>query len=241
MDDNFFIVGTSLVNFCEQDFYYNFIGEPINVISSLAISFFGFYGLYKLSLIQNIDIDISITTYKYYSKILYLILILIGFGSVYFHWELSHFAHWIDIILISIILIFSNYCLELKYNCLTTKIKYLLIFIVHLISSLKIPSIHIFFQFITGFYIQKQIENKLILIKNNILNENYLNILNKYKKIKMYFILSLFLWILDYFFCEKIKLYHTHWIFHILIGYISYKIIDLIKFIYYSESSLKIC
>lgn len=221
MDDNFFIVGTSLVNFCEQDFYYNFIGEPLNVISSLSISLFGFYGLYKILLIKNKNLS----TYIYYSKILYIILILIGFASIYFHWELSEFAHWTDIILISLIVIFFNYYLESKFNCLITKIKYMSIFIIHLISSLKIPSIHIFLLFLIGFYIQKQIENKILLIDNN------LNIQKKYNKIKICFTFSLFLWILDYFCCEYIKFYHTHWIFHILIGYIGYKIIELVKFI----------
>ena len=188
IDNNFFLQGSSSVNFCESDFFYKNIGEPFNVISSLAISLFGFYGLYKLSKIN----DNRLLTYKYLAKILYTILIFIGFGSMYFHLELSEFSHWVDIILISLILIFSNYCLELNYNNILIKIKYLIIFFIHLFSSLKTPSMHIFLQFITGFYIQNQIENKIIMLINTIPNNIYLQIMNDYYKIKYYFMLGLF-------------------------------------------------
>lgn len=230
--NNFFNRGSSVVNFCEPDFEYKFmdeiIGEPMNVISSFIIIFFGIYGIYKSLQEENIDSMI----YNYYSKILYLLLILVGFGSAYFHWDLSLFAHWIDIILISIILIFSNYCLEKRFDLLSVKFKYFFIFIIHLCTSIKIPSLHIFIQFMTGFYIQSQIESKFSIIKTTMSNEIYIKTLNEYNNIKKLFIASLFFWILDYFVCKNIRLYHTHWIFHILIGLVSYKIIRLLKIMY---------
>ncbi len=67
------------------------------------------------------------------------------------------------------------------------------------------------------------------MIKNNIL-EN-VNLMDKYFNIKKYFGLSLFFWIIDYFLCKDIQPYHTHWIFHILIGYVSYQVITLLKYI----------
>jgi hypothetical protein len=219
MNSNFFTIGKSAVNFCESDIYYYLIGEPWNVISSLAIVLFGLYGLYKINYINN---HINLVK-KTEQTILYFLLSMIGVASIYFHILLSPFAHWVDIIFISMILVYSLYCLEANYKLKI--IKFVLLFIFHFISSLFIPQIHIFLQIYTGFIIKNKIEFKL---SKNILI-NHIDLIKKYYYIKMYFILSLIFWFIDYFGCFIITPYHVHWIFHILIGLVSYSAIDLIK------------
>lgn len=229
MDKNFFIVGKSYVNFCEYDSYWIGIGEPVNVLSSFAIVFFGLYGLYNINYKSIKSVNKLITTEKKLQlNILYSLLAFIGFGSVFFHYELSQFAHWVDIICISIILIYSHYVLSSQKHKLTNKLKYFLLLIIHLVTSIYIPQIHIFFLFGTGFAIKNKIEDKIELYN---LTQFHIdsNLKNQYILIKKIFILSLVFWILDYFGCWFISPYHVHWIFHILIGLVSYKIINFVK------------
>lgn len=103
--------------------------------------------------------------YKINLNILYFLLILVGFGSVYFHYKLSPFAHWIDIIFISIILLYSQYLLSFNFNCdvFTHKIKYFGLFLGHFITSIYIPHIHIFLLFGSGFVVKKLIEQKKLI------------------------------------------------------------------------------
>ena len=229
MDKNFFIVGKSYVNFCEYDSYWIGIGEPVNVLTSFAIVFFGLYGLYNINCksIKSVNKVITIEK-KLQLNILYSLLTFIGFGSVFFHYELSQFAHWIDIICISLILIYSHYVLSSQKHKLTNKLKYFLLLTIHLVTSIYIPQIHIFFLFGTGFAIKNKIEDKIELY-NLTRTEIDFNLKNQNILIKKIFILSLAFWILDYFGCWFISPYHVHWIFHILIGLVSYKIIDFVK------------
>jgi hypothetical protein len=229
MDKNFFIVGKSYVNFCEYDSYWIGIGEPVNVLTSFAIVFFGLYGLYNINYksIKSVNKLITIEK-KLQLNILYSLLAFIGFGSVFFHYELSQFAHWVDIICISLILIYSHYVLSSQKHKLTNKLKYFLLLIIHLVTSIYIPQIHIFFLFGTGFAIKNKIEDKIELY-NLTQFHIYSNLKNQYILIKKIFILSLVFWILDYFGCWFISPYHVHWIFHILIGLVSYKIINFVK------------
>jgi len=227
INNKIFMIKTSEVNFCEDDLFFYGIGEFYNTISSFIISIFGIYGLYKLSLLDNN----KYYKYKYIARILYIMLILIGLSSVYFHSRLSIYSHWIDIILISLILVFSQYSLKNNFKEIKIKIKYFIFFIFHLILSIKIPSIHIFILFITGFHIQNEIKNKFIQLefKNNCNNKI---LINKYNNVKIIFMFCILFWIIDYLGCNFIKPYHTHWIFHILIGLTSYKIINLFKIFY---------
>jgi hypothetical protein len=244
MNNNFFIIGESKVNFCEQDFYINGIGEIFNVLSSFIMVFLGFYGIYKINFTsvkniakkQDFGIFPEIFTNDYAKtnlNILYILLVLVGLGSVYFHWKLSLFAHWIDIIFISIILLYSQYnlSLNLNSNIFKHKIKYLGLFLGHFITSIYIPQIHIFLLFGTGFVVKNLIEYKID--KQIYLSEstNSNELVKKYMSIKKYFTIALVLWIIDYFGCKFIGPYHVHWIFHILIGYVSYKIIGLNKYL----------
>lgn len=217
MNNEFFIRGNSAVNFCEKDYYDTFNGELWNVVSSLIMSLFGLYGM----LVSNMLI----------SKKLNLLLCLIGLGSAYFHYELSQFAHWIDIILISTILVYSLYCVDKLSNLYKKNIFYSLLFVGHLFTSLYIPQIHIFIQFITGFILQNKIEY-LLSINSITYDYGYSNELKKsYSKTKKIFIGALVFWLIDYIGCNFIMSYHTHWIFHILIGIVSYRIIKLVNYI----------
>jgi hypothetical protein len=196
----------SLVNFCENDIYLYGIGEPYNVISSLFISLFGICGL----------IGEKVKRYQ----ILYTLLLLIGLGSVYFHSELTEFSHWVDIILISCILVFSLWCIDDNKNI----ISYTLFFMLHIITSILFPVFHLFILFITGFIIHSIISHKIINLGNTFLIMDYVII-------RFIFYLSIVFWIIDYVCCEYISPYHTHWIFHILIGYVAFKIIYLSKYL----------
>lgn len=241
MDINFFTYGKSSVNFCERDIYYLGMAEPFNVLSSFFILFVGFYGLYKVNFTTKSDepvIKLNIIQLN----ILYFMIGAIGAGSVYFHSTLSPFAHWTDIICISIILIYSMYCLnstnKIICNILSNKNFFLLLFLIHFTTSLFIPQIHIFLQFFTGFIIKNNIENKLHNINvswvksgKTVSIKNYLNLLSTYSEIKKFFYLALSIWIIDYFCCNLINPYHLHWIFHILIGLVAYKTINLIKYL----------
>lgn len=220
MDNNFFISGKSLVNFCENDTYLMGIAEPWNVVSSLIIVFLGLYGYY-INKFNNLKNKIQL-------NILYILLTFVGLSSMFFHSYLSPYSHWVDIILISIILIYSQFVLSNK-NKLITKIKYLIMFMLHLYTSIILPQAHLFLLFSTGFLIKNTIENKINL---NYQNELRLNkkIILEYLLIKKYFFIGLFFWIIDFFLCKFIKPYHVHWIFHIFIGLVSYKIISLLKY-----------
>lgn len=240
MNSNFFTIGNSTVNFCEYDSYILGMGEPYNVLSSLIILFFGLAGLYDINckynnqnniLTKNILTKNILTNNKNKcSNILYVLLCCIGLGSMYFHYELSKFAHWVDIIFISIMLVYSQYILLSKKNQLVKKMNYIYIMLVHIITSLYTPYFHVFLLFGTGFAIKKSIDNKIELYNlikiypNNILQQ-------KYSMIKKYFCLGIILWIIDFFGCWFISPYHVHWLFHILIGLVSYKIIGLVKYL----------
>jgi hypothetical protein len=127
-------------------------------------------------------------------------------------------------------LVYSQYILLSKKNQLDNKLKYLGLIIIHFTTSIYIPYLHIFFLFGTGFVIKKSIERKIDLNyfiynhQNSILKQNYL-------WIKKYFCLGLVFWIIDFFGCDIISPFHIHWLFHILIGLVSYKIIGLVKYL----------
>ena len=231
MDENFFILSKSAVNFCEPDsFAFGYVGEPWNVLSSIVIVFFGLYGLYNVNY-KFVRPDNQLAeSEKFQSNILYGLLTCIGFGSVFFHSHLSPFAHWVDIIFISIMLVYSQYILSHDKHNIYNQIKYIGWMLIHVASSFYVPQIHIFLLFGTGFGIKNSIERKIDL---NYLTQNASNdkLISEYWWIKKYFFLGLLFWIIDYFGCGFITPYHVHWIFHIFIGLVSYKIISLIKYL----------
>lgn len=244
-------VGSSLVNFCEHDNYSSLFVETLNTWSSLVISLFGIIGIIKLYYFNDYN-----NLFKKYSdltlkhklvlrsvriiNILYNILILIGFGSLIFHGQMSQFAHWIDIAFISLILILSDYYLDNLIENRIVLIHYI-IGLFHLTTSIIMPSIHIFIQFATGFMIVKKINYHIKKLKdhgsdNYDIEQIYFKIQNQYYKIKLVFYLSLIFWIIDYFGCRYINPLHTHWIFHIGIGWVGYSAIDLSKYLYLTET-----
>ncbi len=233
MDDNFFIIGKSQVNFCEPDFCTFGIGEIWNVLSSFIMVFFGLYGIYKINFKSHYQDNKHLKRSLINLNILYLLLVLVGLGSVYFHSELSPFAHWVDIIFISMILLYSQYILSwnLNINILQHQIKYFGLLLGHFITSIYIPQVHIFLLFGAGFVVKNLIEYKIdkevYLSKSSDSNK----LVKDYNSVKKYFTLALIFWIIDYFGCRFITPYHVHWIFHILIGYVSYKIIGLNKYL----------
>ena len=232
MDENFFVISKSAVNFCKPDMFICGIGEIWNVLSSFGIVFFGLYGLYNINYKFAIEDNVLIDTMKTKTNILYSLLGLIGLGSVYFHTYLSPFAHWVDITFISIILVFSQYILSNPVN-FSKKIKYFGIMLGHFTTSIYIPQIHIFLLFASGFAIKNLIEHKIDIEASKINSSISNNLVQTYWWIKKYFMIALLFWIIDYFGCSFINPYHTHWIFHIFIGLVSYKIIGILKYLDY--------
>lgn len=234
MDNNFFIVSKSLVNFCEPDLFIYGLGEIWNVLSSLVIVFFGLYGLVNVIRNNKFNSNINMNNYnknKLNSIILYLLLTFVGFGSVYFHAKLSPFAHWVDIIFISMILLYSQYILITNNNI--NKFTHLVLLCLHFVISIYYPQLHLFLLFGTGFSVKNLIEYKINILNNQLNNPINHELIQKYNWTKKYFIISLILWIIDYFGCEIILPYnlHVHWIFHIFIGLVAYKIIGLVKYL----------
>ena len=82
--ENYFVNGSSPVNFCEPDLYYMNLGEFYNTITSFFILLAGIYGIYKLTKIdknyvkKNLYIneitDSTLKIYKNYSFNLYSLL-----------------------------------------------------------------------------------------------------------------------------------------------------------------------
>ncbi len=92
-------------------------------------------------------------------------------------------------------------------------------------------------QYATGYYLVKKID-RLISVLENESKKNYditqvtIRVKKKYVNTKVIFVLSVVLWLIDYFGCVLINPYHVHWIFHIGIGWVSYGIIDLTKYLW---------
>lgn len=233
-----FKVGSSVVNFCEEDIIDNIFIEKINTITSLAFVFYGLYGLCEIGLKNDIIHHYANINNKKICRqhlvILYLLLIGVGLGSTYFHSSLSEWSHWIDIIFISMILLTSSYYLNMLLDNNINIYKYVLWICIYIASSLLIPSIHIFLLFINGFYIWRKIDNCLKIFKNNYkLISVYNKLIKSYTQIKQYFLLGLLFWILDYFGCYYIKPLHTHWIFHLLLAFVAYKAISISEYLYF--------
>lgn len=229
MEENFFTSTKSAVNFCEQDsFVLGCVGEPWNVLSSIIMIFFGLYGLYNVNYRFVKPDNQLVKSQKLQSNILYGLLACIGVGSVFFHSHLSPFAHWVDIIFISIMLVYSQFILSSQRYKTINKLKYAIWMLIHFVSSIYIPQIHLFLLFGTGFGIKNLIEYKIDL---NYLTQNTSELYSEYWWIKKYFFIALLFWVIDYFGCRFITPYHVHWIFHIFIGLVSYKIIGLTKYL----------
>jgi len=226
-----FEIGSSEVNFCELDNNSNIV-EFYNTISSFCFIIFSIIGISELFNEKEL-INISKKHRIVFDNdkiketieqriVLYIILIFIGIFSIYFHATMSAFSHFVDIISISVLIITSLYYITPSDKTNYKKIKYILLFIFHLMMCLFLPSIEIFLQFIVGFYI-KQISDlkikkicKTLEIKNikeySVLTE-YLK--NKYNNVKLIFLGSLLCWFPDYFLCKYLCGYHTHFIFQI--------------------------
>jgi hypothetical protein len=242
-----FVLGTSLVNFCEVDNYHSLFVEFYNTVSSSSFIFFGLYGIYKLYNNTNPDTASSSTGYNFADTLennkvklqkiyniqinLYIILIIIGIFSIYFHATMSEFAHFVDIISISFILLLSMYYLEVitENNNVYKNSKYIIMTLMHLLTCLLIPHIHIFLLIIIGFNIKKKLTRIIDDSPKKLVSK--ISLTNDFKFIKKLFLITLFIWSLDYFGCNYLYGYHLHFIFHILISYISYNVIHLIKYI----------
>lgn len=145
MDENFFILTKSAVNFCEPDLFIYGLGEIWNVLSSFVMVGLGLYGLYNVNFRFVREDNLLAKPTKTRLNVLYTLLTFVGLGSVFFHAYLSPFAHWIDIILISMILVYSQFILSnIKQNDFFNKLKYMGLMLTHLATSLYTTNSYIF-------------------------------------------------------------------------------------------------
>ena len=211
---------SSDIDFCEKN-NDALIVETFNTISSLAISLYGLYGLFKS---QNDNLKSSLKNKMY---LMYCNLIFIGLCSAYFHATISSLGHLFDVYSISCVLSIAIYAI----NENVLNINHLLIFLVaNSIIGLLCPFLEIFILFLQGIYVSIKSQQIVNLNHNNIINYYVLNhdIKKRFFKTKILFVTALLLWLTDFFFCEQLNGIHLHFIFHILIGKVGYEAIDII-------------
>lgn len=218
---------TSEINFCEPDRNDGFAFEFYNTMSSLIFVILGIYG-----------VKVNMQTNK---LILYYMLIVVGILSAYYHAFMSELSHIMDIMSISMILSTSVYCIEkseLKIKKIELNedfiigIRYGIEMMIYTILAFISPSFHIIMEFYEGYRLKQIIENKINYLKlNKLLNNNDLfNLILKYNICRWTFIISVILWMIDFFLCELLNGYHLHWIFHIMIAIMSYNLISILDY-----------
>jgi hypothetical protein len=230
---------TSLVNFCEHDNKDGYIYEYYNTLSSLSFTLFGIYGI-----ITNKKNN-YICRVKY---TLYMMLIFVGILSAYYHAALSEFSHTMDIVSISMILSTSMYSLrkilvtdKSEFEEYINSFRYGIEMMLYTFLAFTMPILHIMAEFYNGYVLKNVLEKAIDDIKcKNLLPENkFLILCKKYTRCRMLFVLSFIFWIIDYFLCEFLNGYHFHFIFHILIAYVAYELIDLLNYFYVEKDDTK--
>jgi len=194
---------SSKIDFCEINNYDSEYIEYNNTISSYVFCFFGII-IFMNNLIYSKRIN--------YKKINYSILLFnIGLFSAYFHATLSEFGHIMDVMAIWFLLLYVDYIL-FKKNMKDI----IIIILLNINISLIIPFLCIVLLFIYGFYINNKLNNSLI-------NKNI------YNTCKILFFISLVFWILDFHFCDYLQNNYmpTHFIFHIIIAFMAYKLSNI--------------
>lgn len=175
---------------------------------------------------------------QFISSILYCVLILIGIFSIYFHAMLSTFSHMLDIMSISLIIATGIYCLSKTQDNISPHIetilglKYGFKLLLYTAIAFIAPFLLIILQFADGFILSEILGKKI----NNLVEKDLIDhdlkksIVRKYKICKLFFVTSMILWMIDYFLCDYLDGYHLHFIFHILIAYVGYILIDLYQY-----------
>jgi len=209
---------TSSVKWCETIYKYsNYICEFFNTVTGFSYIYFSFLLLKNLRMIHGQDFGynkikiMSKIEFKNYS--IYLTCLSIGIFTIYFHGTLSLMGQLLDEFSILALLLL----LDIKHdNLLLLKI------CIGFFLFVKFSFYNRFMLFGYGFY------------RSRYLFADFYN--NKNRKLKELFIygaflffLSVFVWILDLFYCEYLYI-SLHWLWHILSSYSLYLLSSYIIF-----------
>lgn len=210
---------SSPISWCETNFYILYsVCEFFNTLTGFAYILSGYF--YKKNLLKIYGNKIKLSNYynfneyqKYYYN-MYLIHILVGIFTIYFHATLSLISQLLDEFSIFILILLFDFE-HMKY--LFWKIVFCFVVFFFIRSDFNR-----FFLFFYGFY------------RSQHLFLSYFN--NKNLKLKNLFLrgiftlfISIVCWILDIFFCDYLY-FHLHWAWHILSAYSIYLLSNYILF-----------
>lgn len=250
MDENLlqFFCKRSSINFCEDDYIYSiYIAEFYNTLSGifLCLSSILFYYKYIKHFNENL----------YFKNKLYninFLLFIVGFGTILFHSHLLYIFQLVDEIpMLLIVMNYLNLLYELKLET-ASYFNFNLAFQIKIISIICISGFIndtlqvLLFQgtmiicslkyvFVTN-KISANYSNKKNIIKNFSINSS-VNYINYIKDITYYHnicfkiaIFSFSLWLIEQMFCDYVKDYYFHAIWHFLtsIGMYYYNYITLL-------------
>jgi hypothetical protein len=192
---------SSMIDFCEENKYESYFIEYYNTISSFLFCILGFIIIYN-------NMKNNMKNNKIRKNIYGVLLVNVGIFSGYFHGTLSEFGHIMDIMAIWLIILYMDYVI------LKREIKEVVIMILgNIIISMIIPILSIIILFTYGLYINRELKR---VIKE----------VELYERCKKMFYVSIIFWIMDFIICDYLRENYmaTHYIFHIIIAIMAYKI-----------------
>lgn len=231
---------SSEVDFCEPN-NDTVIVENFNTWSSLVISLYGLYGIYKLRRERTVTSEESFQKQK---KLMFLNLITVGFCSAYFHATISGLGHFLDVYSIACILLSSIYFLNNILEKYNSKILLILMLITNFIVCLFLPSIELLLLFGKGYYIKILLEQCIKQLKYASTSYDTLlikKITSCFSFTKYIFVTAFILWIIDFFLCKYLNGMHFHFVFHILIGHVAYSAINIGDMIRNIKKKIQYC
>lgn len=208
---------TSEVDFCEMN-NDTVIVENFNTWSSLIISLYGLYGIMKIYRYYRTD--------RYFWKEIFVFfnLFVVGLCSVYFHSTLSAFGHLLDIYSIACILSSAIFIIDHG-----SKLNLGISLILNAIVCLLAPTLELLVLFVKGFYVKSRIDTLIESYDKIVVDEiDFKHAKSKYVTVQYMFVVAFIFWLIDFFLCKYLHGMHLHFIFHILIGHVSFCAIDTV-------------
>lgn len=192
---------TSNIDWCEDNYAISYyIVEWYNSLSNIIPIIYSLYILYKLKFTFNNINDYHIS---------HILLIFVFFGSFCFHATLTNIGQILDEIPMLITNIYIIYLLDNKCNKILVFniiLKCIFLLLMYLYPNSPLPFQLSFIVFNTLLFIRVfKIINKYPILINK----------TKIKSCIFFYILAIFCWILDLYFCDYVKYYYFHSIWHI--------------------------
>jgi alkaline ceramidase len=210
---------SSPISWCEENYeMLLYICEFYNTLTGLAYVFSGI--LFRMNLKKVFGNRITLENYKnlninekYYISV-YLIHILIGIFTMYFHGTLSLIGQLLDE--------FSIFVLILLFDIEHMKYFLTKLFICFIIFFFGKSDINRFLLFAYGFYRSRHLFCDYFNNQNDNLKKLFVR-----GTLSLFF--GIFCWITDLLFCDHLY-FHLHWAWHIFSGYALYLLSNYILF-----------